>query len=189
MTDSRTEFDALMAGLRAGQPAAYQRLYDDYGRHVLRVVRRKLHHRLRAQYDSTDLLQSVMTSFLAVPADRRFASPDDLIRFLASITANKVTDKFRHHLQTDKRDLNREFATGSAPDTATAADPTPSQAAIADECWERLTVAQPPAMRQVLLLLRAGYTMKEAADRTGLHPKAIQRALNKLMKRTERSGP
>ena len=58
-----------------------------------------------------------------------------------------------------------------------------SQFAMADEQWRRLVAGQSPMMRQVLDLLREGYTYEEVASQTGLHLKAIQRQVKRLTKR------
>ena len=180
MAGERSEFDRLMGGVRAGDQDAARALYARYGQHVLRVVRRKLAMRLRAQYDSEDFLQSVMASFFAIPEGTTFDGPEQLIDFLATMAHNKVADAARRRLGTKKHNLNRETSLDSGGPPVAAPGATPSQEVIANERWEQLVQTTPPALREVLLLRREGLTYEEISARTGLHVKAIQRRLDRL---------
>ena len=51
--------------------------------------------------------------------------------------------------------------------------------------WRVLVAGQPPLVRQVIALLREGYSYEEVGTRTGLHPKAIQRCVKRLTKRLQ----
>jgi RNA polymerase sigma-70 factor (ECF subfamily) len=190
MSDLQTEFAQLMQRVRAGDPRAAQEVFDRYSEPIRRVVRRYLHQRLRAQYDSIDILQTVWASFFQVPPEQyTFATPDDLIGFLSQMAHNKAVDVFRRRLQTDKNNLNRQVSfdepAADLDRTLPVRQPTPSQLAIAEEHWERIIKGQPPRVRQVLEMLRMGHTQREAADRFGLHPKTIKRLLEKLLPRVD----
>jgi RNA polymerase sigma factor (sigma-70 family) len=188
MSEAPTPFQELMARVRTGSPEAARELFDRYGEHVRRVVRRKLHQRLRSQYDSLDFQQAVWASFFTgAPVQHLFATPEELMAFLARMAYNKVVDAFRKGLQTARSDLARTKSLEQpGPDalplagTLAAAQPTPSQMAIANERWEQLLQDKPPQHRRILELLRRGYTHKEIAALAGLHPKVIQRMLRKL---------
>ncbi len=192
MHDTHAEFEALMRRVREGCPEAARQVFDLYSPHVRRVVRRRLDQLLRRQYDSTDFLQAVWASFFTLPADRyTFDEPADLVNFLGRVAANKVVEVFRQRVQTAKNDIGRDLPIekispeGPAAGVAVAAEPagrepTPSQVAIAEERWEQMLRGQPPRARHVLELLRQGHTYREVAERTGVHPKVIQRLLRKL---------
>jgi RNA polymerase sigma factor (sigma-70 family) len=193
MLDSRDDFEAMMCRVRAGCPEAAQEVFDRYSPHVRRVVRRHLAKRLRRQYDSHDFLQAVWASFFMTPPDRyTFDQPADLVNFLSRVAANKVIEVFRQQFQTLKNDIRRELPierlipgespTGPAAVAAEPAgrDPSPSQLAIAEERWELLLRDQTPQSRLVLELLRQGHTYSEVAERTGVHPKVIQRLVRRL---------
>jgi RNA polymerase sigma factor (sigma-70 family) len=193
MLDAPEDFAVMMRRVRDGCPEAAREVFERFNPHVQRVVRRHLARRLRRQYDSQDFLQAVWASFFLTPADRyTFTCPDDLVGFLARIAANKVIEAFRHQFLTLKNDIGRELPIGQLPAgempvhlAAVAAEPagrepTPSQAAIAEERWELLIRNQPPPRRRVLELLRQGHSLGEAAELTGVHPKVIQRLLRKL---------
>ncbi len=139
---------------------------------------------MRSQYDSTDFLQSVMASFFAIPAERNFASPGDLVEFLSAVATNKVTDAFRRRLQTDKHNLNRElFLDEVGPDAAQAKMPTPSQVLMGDEYRERLERIRSPLLRELVDMRMAGLSFEEIAERTGLHMTAIKHRLSQLDER------
>jgi RNA polymerase sigma-70 factor (ECF subfamily) len=183
MMDGLAEFVALMDRAKTGCPTARRELYEQFGGAVLRVVRHKLQKRLRSIYDSRDFTQDVWASFFGLAAeDYRFAGPDELIDFLSTVAANKVADGFRRTMQGSGAKSNREAYLDEIAEPGND-HPTPSQFAIADEQWRRLLAGQSPAMRQVLDLLREGYTYEEVASRTGLHLKAIQRQVKRLTKR------
>src|SRR5262249_40177836 len=143
MTESHEAFTRLMERMRAGCPEAARELFDRYGAHVLLVVRRKLHQRLRTQYDSLDFTQAVWASFFAVPPQRyTFDGPDELLGFLSQLASNKVIEVFRARFRTNKHNLNREVPIRDddavqAPEPS-ARQPTPSQVAMAKERWEQL---------------------------------------------------
>jgi RNA polymerase sigma factor (sigma-70 family) len=184
MTESQL-FARLMERMRSGCPDAARELFDRYSPHIRKAVRRRLHQRLRTQYDSLDFTQAVWASFFAVPPDRHtFNTPDDLLGFLAQVASNKVTEVFRQRLQTDKYNLNREVPLGEddreRPAEPRAGQPTPSQVAMANERWERLLAGQPDHFRRVLELRRQGHTHQEIARQLGVTTKVIQRLLRKL---------
>jgi RNA polymerase sigma factor (sigma-70 family) len=193
MLDAPEEFAAMMQRARSGCPDAAREVFDRFNPHVQRVVRRHLARRLRRQYDSHDFQQAVWASFFLIPADHyTFDCPADLVNFLARIAANKVIEAYRHQVLTLKNDVGRELPIDQLPagdqvvcPAAVSAEPagrepTPSQVAIAEERWELMLRNQPPLRRRVLELIRQGHSLGEAAEQTGVHPKAIQRLLRKL---------
>src|SRR5260370_21457217 len=103
------DFRQLMTRVRAGSEEAARELFDRYSGHISRVVRRRLHSRLRTQYDSLDFLQAVWASFFAVPLEEyTFDHPEDLVRFLARMAYNKVVDVTRRRFGTVKHNINSE---------------------------------------------------------------------------------
>jgi RNA polymerase sigma-70 factor (ECF subfamily) len=186
MSPEETEFALLMERIRAGCPQAAQEVFRRYSEHIRRIIRRHLHQRLRRQLDSTDFLQSVWKSFFQLPEKYTFDSPEQLIAFLAAMAHNKVVDEFRRNLRSERHNVNRERPLPAASDSAQAQavpavrQPTPSEIAIAQEHWERLLKDQPPENRQALEMLRQGYSQREIAKQLAIHPKRLQRLLQKL---------
>src|SRR5687767_635770 len=108
MDEPHDDFAALMARARAGCPDARRTLHEKYGHAVRRVVRLKLHRKMRAQYDSLDFAQDVWASFFVLPPERcTFASPNELADFLAAVAQNKVIEEFRRKMLGAKENLNR----------------------------------------------------------------------------------
>jgi RNA polymerase sigma factor (sigma-70 family) len=185
------EFLALMERVRAGCPDAARELYNLYSGHIRRVVRRGLPQRLRSQYDSIDFLQDVWTSFFRTSLENNtFSDPNSLVAFLARMAQNKVADECRRRLLNQKYNLNRERSLqGDGRDEEQPSldpphrAPTPSQVAIAKEHWEQLVDGQPDPYRLMLEMLRQGHNHAEIAEKTGLHPKMIQRLLHKMAQR------
>src|SRR6266850_5492957 len=100
------EFPALMQGVRSSSDEAARALVDRYGDHILRIVRHKLHKKLRSKFDSADFVQAVWTSFFAMPLDEmRFQHPEELAAFLMQLARNKVVDAVRQRLQTGRYDV------------------------------------------------------------------------------------
>ena len=181
MTDANEEFERLMERLRAGVPGAVEELHEMYGVHVLRAVRHKLQQRMRRQYDSLDFMQDTWCSFIAAPPETyTFTSPKELILYLARSAFKKVKAAARHCV-TEGRDILREEPLREEPSGPVIA--TASQAAIADERWERLLEGLSPIQCQIVRLLQEGYTHEEAAQKLNLHAKAIQRFIRKLAER------
>jgi RNA polymerase sigma-70 factor (ECF subfamily) len=182
------DFRGLMERVQSGSDEAARELFDRYSGHVARVVRRRLHPRLRTQYDSLDFLQAVWASFFTSPLHRVLERPEDLVGYLSRMACNKIMDANRRRFGAQKADARRERSL-AAPDggpgpEVSARQPTPSQLAIAEESWEKLLKGQPPTLRRALEMLRQGHTYRDIADEVGLHPKALQRFLQKLMERS-----
>lgn len=182
MSRPLNKFEELLTRVRSGCPEAARELYDQYGKCVLRVIRRRLQPTLRRQFDSADFVQMVMASAFADNARAfTFESPEQMINFLCSLATNKVVEETRRQYGAVRNVTRVIEASSDAPES----DPirvardhrtsTPSQKAMAGERWDAMVDGQPPALKLVLQLLREGYTYEEVSERTGLHRKAIQR--------------
>ncbi len=187
-----TDFRGLMERVRAGCPEAAEEVCRRYGGYIRIIVRRRLHRRMRPQYDSIDFLQDVWASFFATgPDSYDFDNPQSLIKYLSNLAFHKVTDEYRRRFRGKKHDLRREHHLETAgpkkgePLDPPMRDPTPSQAAIANERWERLLEGQPNRFRLVLEMLRLGYSHAEIAERTDLHVKVIQRLVQRMAQRRD----
>lgn len=179
------DFAALMRGLAEGSDEAARELFDRYGHHVLRVVRRRLSERLRKRFDSLDFVQDVWASFFSGrPAGRSFDRPEQLVAFLADIACKKVAQQYRRQLRAQKRSVARERSLDSVRgNTALAArEPTPSQHASANEHWQHLAASGPQRQRTIVTLRRQGRTHAEIAAELGLSAKTVQRVLRRLEK-------
>jgi len=179
------EFAALMERIREGSPEAAQELFERYGPHIFRVVRRQLHRNLRSKYDSADFAQAVWASFFAVhPARLRFEGPEALIAYLAEMARNKVIDATRQRFQTIKYNIGREESLEQSEtikrQQPASRDPTPSQVVRAKERWDQIVANLSETQQRVITLLLEGYTHEEIATRLGLNERTIRRLVRKV---------
>ncbi len=188
MTSLESDFGALMRQIREGSETASRELVVNYGRHVLRMVRRKLSRSLRSKFDSQDFVQAVWASFFAFQPDRyRFDRPEELVAFLTEMARNKVVEVVRQRMQTEKYNVNRERSLGgseSPTDSPISSQPPPDEIAIAREEWQRLLESQPAHYQQILQLLGGGHARQEVARDLGLSEKTIYRVVRKLQPRS-----
>jgi RNA polymerase sigma-70 factor (ECF subfamily) len=178
MTDE--PIDDLLEQLRQGDAGAAERLLAAYGPYLRVVVRRQLPRRLRAKFDSADVVQSVWARlFDGLRAGRwRFAAPGQLRAFLATAARHRLTDRVRQH---------RRAAEGERPLVPEAlppgGGPRPSELAQADDLWDKMLALSPPAHHELLRLRAQGLPLEEIAARTGLHEGSVRRALRQLARR------
>jgi RNA polymerase sigma factor (sigma-70 family) len=179
-------FRDLLQDVEAGSEDAIRQLLESHGGLVLRVVRARLNHLLRRQYDSEDFVQAVWASFFKHrDLVGRFKSLDDLAAFLKSMAANKVMLECRRRLQTQKYDRRRERAAESwglsSLDKITNSDPTPSDVAAARDELEQYSELE----RKLIGLRAAGATHEEIASEMGVHPSTVRRIMKRLRPRDE----
>jgi RNA polymerase sigma factor (sigma-70 family) len=182
----RQEFQQLLQGVREGSETAVREFLVRYGPAVLRVIRRRLQPRLRREYDSQDFLQDVMATFLCHPErNQQFAGPEALFAFLAKVAANKIVTALRHRSRR-AGDVHREHSLdGSAQVQAQglcADGPSPSEAASRREQWDRLVPGTVSTAKQILALLRLGFTPQEIAARMHMSARHVHRALERIRK-------
>ncbi len=168
--------ERLLAQLGDGDVAAAEAVFRTYEPYLRKVVRRQLPGRLRARFDSIDVVQSVWADLLTGfrGAGWRFPSVAHLRAFLVRATRNRFIDRVRAH----EAALRREQLVPPDPSAASAA--APSDAAQAGELWERLLALCPPEHRDLLCLKRDGFSAEEIAARTGLHEGSVRRVLRTL---------
>ncbi len=178
MAETPGDFADLFARAKEACPDALGELFKRYSPRVQAVVRRRLMHQLRCKLDSVDCAQDVWVSFLQASL-QRLDFPDEraFLGYLVRIAVNKLGEEHRRQT-TLKHDIAREEPIRKAEPPGR--DATVSQQAIAAEQWDRLAAGLTPPQRQMLELLRAGCTHAEIGERLGIHPKTVQRLLQKL---------
>jgi RNA polymerase sigma-70 factor (ECF subfamily) len=182
MPEGDGDFAELMERVRGGSEEAVRELLDRYGHHILRVVRRRLHQRMRARFDSLDFVQDVWASFFAgLERQWAFDDPHALVAFLADLAYKKVVDKFRGHVEAHKREIFRErsfdSATSGQESKLVARQPTPSQLIVAKEEWTNLIEGQPELQQRILELLRQGNSTGSIARRLGVNVRTVRRTV------------
>jgi RNA polymerase sigma factor (sigma-70 family) len=187
--DEPDDFRRLLAGLRAGDPAAVDEVCRRYGPFLRAAVRRQLHPKLRSRFDSIDFVQDVWASFLAVPQERyAFETPQALLAFLSRVARNKVIERFRQRFESEKDDVNREQAADEVAggrEALASVAPTPSQVAVAGEQWERILSQFPPGHQEVVRRLRDGYTYEDIARMANVSVSTVNRIVARLKSLTD----
>jgi RNA polymerase sigma-70 factor (ECF subfamily) len=180
---STDPLDSLLERLCQGDDAAAEQVFRAYEPYLRMVVRRQLPPRLRAKFDSADVVQSIWADVLHGfrQAGWRFASAAHLRAFLIKATRNRFIDRVRrHHRAVEHEQSLRDTDQEAMPRSP---QPQPSEVAQADELWERMLALCPPAHHELLRLKRQGHSLAEIAERTGLHPSSVRRILYDLARR------
>ena len=172
--------DQLLDRLNCGDAAAAERAFVEYEPYLRKVVRRLLPARLRSKFDSVDVVQSVYGDVLVAFRDggMRFGSVAQLRAFLIRATRNRFIDRVRQHGAAARVEVPLEEATGDG--LPRSPRPRPSEAAQAEELWERLLAVCPPEHHGLLALRRRGATSQEIAAQVGMHEGSVRRVLRGL---------
>jgi RNA polymerase sigma factor (sigma-70 family) len=178
-------FRELMSQMRSGSYLAAWDLVEEYGPHILAVVRRMLDERLRTEFDSQDFAQAVWASVIRMQ-DRlqEIDEPKRFVKFLAAMAKNKVVDEMRRKT-TRKNDMRLERPLNDSvfPDVMAAGPQgTPSQVVIAREKWERLRADLSEKERRVVELRLARKTYKEIAEELNMDERTARRIIKRLVR-------
>lgn len=172
--------DSLLEKLCSGDPAAAERVFVAFEPYLRMVVRKKLPPRLRAKFDSMDVVQSVWADLLRGfrEAGWRFADEAHLRAFLVKLTRNRFIDQLRRH----RTAMARERPLGELvpADEPASPLPSPSQIVHADELGQRMLSLCAPSHREIVRLRMSGIPVSEIATRTGMHVGSVHRILHDL---------
>ena len=172
--------ELLLAKMRDGDLRAAEQVFLAYEPQMRLIVRRQLSRRLRAKFDSLDVVQSVWVHILHDFRENgcRIADTDHLRNFLVRVTRNCMTDRLRHY-RTALACEEPLTETGAAS-VAASHQPRPSELACANELWERVLALCPPEHHELLRLKRQGLPLALIAARTGLHEDSVRRIIRQL---------
>ncbi len=173
---SSNQAEGLLGRLHRGEPAAAAELYTVYSAYLRAVVRRQLSARLRTQFDSADVAQSVWAQIVRKLSSTGWCVENEgQLRALLGVIA-------RRRLYTRARSpaAGMAMAVEGLDLLPAPGQPRPSEVAQADELWATLLHLCPPEHREVLHLRREGFALVEIAARTGLHEGSIRRILRRL---------
>jgi RNA polymerase sigma factor (sigma-70 family) len=173
----------LIQLLQVGDDAAAAEVFRTYEPYLRMVVRQRLTPRLRAKFDSVDIVQSVWVDVLDHfrKGDRRFDSPTHLKNFLVRATLNRFIDRIRSNRRAVEIERPmRSDTVGSLPETR---NPAPSEVEQAEDLWRKMIALCPPAHRELLRLKRQGLAASEIGERTGLNPGSVRRIIAQLASR------
>ncbi len=180
-------FQMLIERMRAGSNDAAWELVQVYGPHVQAIVRRRLNPGVRRAFDSEDFVQVAWASlFRIIPRIKDLHEPRQLIALMATIACRRLSteaSKPRHVVSEDKsaseRDPQKVLDANPGPDA------TPSQYAMARECWSNIVSKLSKEHQEVVQLRLRGLTFEEIAKRTGLHERTTRRVIERVMQQTE----
>jgi RNA polymerase sigma factor (sigma-70 family) len=175
--------EALLEKLQGGDQAAAEQIFLSYEPFLRMVVRRQMSPKLRAKFDSIDVVQSVWADVVRGfrSGSWHFTDAAHLRAFLVKVTRNRFLNQVRHHRFSLEHEQPLAGAAGVSP--VTAAEARPSETARASELWQQMLALCPPAHREILHLKRQGLPLSEIAARTGLHKGSVRRILYDLAKR------
>jgi RNA polymerase sigma-70 factor (ECF subfamily) len=175
--------EALLDRMRQGDLEATEQLLLAHEAELRLIVRRRLSRRLRAKFDSLDVVQSVWAHVLRDfrGSGCQITSTAHLRRFLVRVTQNCLIDRLRHYrvALASERPLAEAGSSSGLP----ARQPRPSELARADELWQDLLAACPPEHHELLRLKSQGFPLNAIADRTGIHPDSVRRIIRKLARK------
>jgi RNA polymerase sigma-70 factor (ECF subfamily) len=176
MTDEPA--DDLLEQLGRGEVEALGELFAAYAPYLRAVVRRQLSDRLRAKFDSADVVQSVWVQVLRQLGKDglRVADENHLRALLVTVARRRLITRAR---QNDRGATDQQADDG----WSVIADPNParpSEAVQADDLWDRMLALLPPEHHTILYLKREGLPLAEIAARTGLHEGSVRRIIRKL---------
>ena len=180
---SADPLDALLEKLCGGDPAAAEQIFLAYEPYLRTVVRRRLTPRLRAKFDSPDVVHSVWADVLEGFREARWQFKDaaHLQAFLIASTRNRLIDGYRKHRRAMKRE--QPLAAVDSDEVPASRQPRPSELAQADDLWSQMLQICPPEHHELLRLKRDGRSLQEIVSRTGLHEGSIRRILRNLARR------
>lgn len=173
--------DSLLERLSDGDRKVAEQVFIAYEPYLRMVVRRYLSNRLRAKFDSADVVQSVWVHVLRglSQAGWRFREEADLQALLVTVARRRLVSRYRHH----RIALERQLPGGEVEMLPARRQPRPSEVAQAEELWAKLLSLCPPAHHEILRLKRQGLLLEEIASRTGMHEGSVRRILRRLARR------
>lgn len=170
--------DDLLEQLGRGEVEALGELFEAYAPYLRAIVRRQLSERLRAKFDSVDVVQSVWVQLIRQLGRDGWRVNDEnhLRALLVTIARRRLVSRARQcDRGGDPVPADEEWTTVSDARTA-----TPSEAAQANDLWSKMLDLLPPQHHPVLMLRREGLPLAEIAERTGLHEGSVRRILRRL---------
>ncbi|QEL16753.1 RNA polymerase sigma factor [Limnoglobus roseus] len=180
-----SQFGDLMRRVRNRDEAAARDLVARYEATIRRVIRIRLRDaNLRRLLDSTDICQSVLTSFFVRTAMGQYdlETPEQLVGLLSTIARNKLANQ-ANRLRAGRRDVRRDAADGEqaerVPDDAT----DPGEQAASRELLEKVRGGLDEQERYLADQRALGRTWQDLADEVGGTDVALRKKLARALDR------
>jgi DNA-directed RNA polymerase specialized sigma24 family protein len=176
-------------GLKAGDDADIQRLWDRYFHQLVRLVAARLPGHARREYDEEDVALSAFHSLCDRVGRGEYpdlAGRDDLWRLLATVTTRKAFATVRHQRRQKRgggQVLGESAFQGEGVIAAGLAgflsrEPTPEAAAqFADDSERLLDKLNDATLRSIALRKLEGHTSEEIAEALGTSIRTVERKL------------
>jgi RNA polymerase sigma-70 factor (ECF subfamily) len=174
-----------MSRVRAGDADAAANLVRQHERAVRVAVRVRLTDpRLRRQFDSMDVCQSVMASFFVRAAAGQFDlhSPQQLVGLLVKMAQNKLLMQVRRH-RTQGRNVGRVESTGEDAPPVADPHPGPERHAEGRELLSQLLDKLGNEERELAQRRALGQEWVEIAKELGGTPQAHRMRLSRAIDR------
>jgi RNA polymerase sigma-70 factor (ECF subfamily) len=191
--------DQLRSDDSAVRNEAARQVWLRYFPRLLDLARQHLNQRIRRREDEEDVLQSMYKSFCLRLQNDQFEleGRGDLWNLLVTMTLHKTRTVATRHRR-EGRDVRREQP-GSPGDSAAslapnwafeqmeAAAPTPAEAAVLTEEFQRRLQCLPEQLRNVAQWRLEGYSNQEIAGPAMLNcsERTVERKLNMIRKKWE----
>lgn len=183
--DESTDFQSLIRRVRSGDAAAAAELVKQYESELRIIARVKLNDpRMRQKFDSMDICQSILGNFFFRASAGQFEidTPEELMKLLATMIRNKVTDHARRQ-KSNRRDIRRVADSPVDELSVAATQDTPSQIVAARElahrAFERLSAEE----RQIIERRTNGESWEQIANDLNASPEAIRKKMTRAIDR------
>jgi RNA polymerase sigma factor (sigma-70 family) len=172
--------DSLLEKLWTGDPTAVESVFTTFEPYLRMVVRKKLPTRLRAKFDSIDVVQSVWADALRGFRENRWQFSDEahLRAFLVKLIHNRFIDHIRRHRTAAAREQSLSDMVVDAEPASPL--PTASEVVQADELSRRMLTLCTPAHREIVRLRMGGLSVSEIAAKFGMHVGSVHRIFHAL---------
>jgi DNA-directed RNA polymerase specialized sigma24 family protein len=191
---SESSITRFIDPLRAGNPAAAQRIWEVYFRRLVGLARAKLRGAPRKAADEEDVVLSAFASFCHGAELGRFpqlSDRHDLWQVLVMLTARKALDQIRYERRKkrgggevkDEAWLLDQNLGADEPALAHVIGPEPSPAfafEVAEECGRLLDCLGDERLRAIALWKLEGFTNEEVAARLGCSLPTVERKLRRI---------
>lgn len=174
---------AWIAGLKAGESAAVEPLWDRYFVRLVGLARRKLSASSQRLADEEDVALSAFKSLCAGAADGRFpklTDRDDLWPLLVVLTVRKSVDLMRSEGRAKRGGSERDSRPSSSLEelqSAISHEPTPEFAVLMSDYCEWLLSSLDDGLRELALLKLQGYSNQDVATRLDCGLRTVERRL------------
>lgn len=189
-----------LLGVRAGNQAAAQELWERYFERLVRRARQHLPAHVKRAFDEEDVAHSALRCFFHGIASERYPQLTDrqgLWNLLVVVTARKAKEYLRNERrgkrgggkvqgETAFLDANRNDAAGI--EQVIGFEPTPAFAVqVAEECERLLEGLGDDELRRIAILKMEGHSIEEIAAKVGCAKRTVERRLHIIRKTWEQS--